>query len=136
MKHENLLWNAATREWFCTRCGRTSDNASVFEAQSALERYECHLPSVTLRNPPAGTETTRLMRKQVLPPKIERGGSRFVAVLRDHGPEIRLELFHELPSMATFSIGFEMLRGVTLPEAKKLVEMMNERIVGVIVSPK
>jgi hypothetical protein len=38
--------------------------------------------------------------------------------------------------MAAFSIGFEMLRGVTLPEAKELVEMMNERIVGIIVTPK
>jgi hypothetical protein len=136
MNHENLLWNAATREWFCTRCGRTSNNASVFEAQSALERYECQLPSIKISNSPAGTETTRLMRNQVLAPKIQRSGSRFVAVQMDHGPEIKLELFHEVPSMATFSIGFEMLRGVTLPEAKKLVEMMNERIVGVIVTPK
>jgi hypothetical protein len=136
MNHENLLWNAATKKWFCTRCGRTSDNASVFEAQSALERYECQLPSIKISNAPAGTETTRLMRNPVLPAKIERSGSRFLAVLRDHGPEIRLELFHEVPSLATFSIGFEMLRGVTLPEAKKIVEMMNERIIGVIVNPK
>jgi hypothetical protein len=136
MNHENLLWNAATREWYCTRCGRTSNNASVFEAQSALELYECRLPSIKVSNAPAGTETTWLMRNQVLAPKSQRSGSRFVAEQTDHGPEIRLELFHEVPSLATFSIGFEMLRGVTLLEAKKLVEMMNERIVGVIVTPK
>jgi hypothetical protein len=80
MNHEYLLWNAATREWFCTRCGRTSDNTSVFDAQSALERYECQLPSIKISNAPAGTETTRLMRNQVLAPKIQRSGFHFLAV--------------------------------------------------------
>jgi hypothetical protein len=33
-------------------------------------------------------------------------------------------------------IGFEMLSGTTLEQARTLVEAMNERIVGVAVTPK
>jgi hypothetical protein len=69
-------------------------------------------------------------------PKIERSGCRFTATETDYGPEIKLELFHDAPSLKALTIGFEMLRGVTLAEARKIVEAMNERIVGVVVTPK
>jgi hypothetical protein len=69
-------------------------------------------------------------------PKIERSGCRFVVMETDHGPEIKLELFHDARSLTALSIGFEVLRGVTSAQARTVVDAMNERIVGVIVSPK
>src|ERR1700694_5450014 len=129
MKHENLTWNAATRKWFCKRCGRTSDNASVFEAQAELEQFECRLPA---RGPPSaapGTETVRLIKKPFkMTPRVERSGCRFLVVETDHGPEIKLELLDDAPSLTSLSIGFEMLRGATLAQARTIVDAMNERI--------
>jgi hypothetical protein len=41
MKHENIRWNPAIREWFCPKCGRTSDHASEEAARQELEQWEC-----------------------------------------------------------------------------------------------
>jgi hypothetical protein len=38
--------------------------------------------------------------------------------------------------LKALSVGFELLSGTTLEQAKTLVDTMNERIVGVIVTPK
>jgi hypothetical protein len=56
MRHERLVWNPSTQEWFCTKCGRTSGHASEQDARSELEKRLCHVPSVetprAARNPP------------------------------------------------------------------------------------
>ena len=46
MKHPNIRWNPATTEWFCAKCGRTSDHIRVKDAHSELNQYECDVPSV------------------------------------------------------------------------------------------
>jgi hypothetical protein len=68
----------------------------------------------------------------------ERGGCRFVVTKTDQGmPMIQLELFHDTVSrLKGFSVGFEVLSGTTLDQVKTLVDEINERIVGVIVTPK
>jgi hypothetical protein len=38
--------------------------------------------------------------------------------------------------LRSVSVGFEVLSGTTPEQAKALVDSMNERIVGVIVTPK
>lgn len=48
MKHKQISWNPATQEWFCTKCGRTSDHISEKDARFELEQYECHIPSVEM----------------------------------------------------------------------------------------
>ena len=69
--------------------------------------------------------------------RTERSGGRFVAKADDGTPVIQLELFHDtVPGLKAISIAFELLRGTTVQEAKALVEAMNERIVGVIVTAK
>jgi hypothetical protein len=70
--------------------------------------------------------------------KIERGGCRFVATKTDKGnPVIKLELFHDTVShLRALSVGFEVLSGVTLQQARTLVDAMNERIIEVIIAPK
>jgi hypothetical protein len=43
MKHE-LRWNPELQEWFCVRCGRTSDHIVCEDAQAEMELFECELP--------------------------------------------------------------------------------------------
>jgi hypothetical protein len=69
--------------------------------------------------------------------KSERGGCRFVVTKNDEGkPMIQLELFHDtVARLKGFNVGFEVLSGTTLEQARTLVDEINERIVGVIVTP-
>jgi hypothetical protein len=70
--------------------------------------------------------------------KTERSGSRLVVSNTEDGrPLIRLELFHDtVPGLKSITVGFEVLSGTTLEQARTLVDRMNERIIGVAVSPK
>jgi hypothetical protein len=63
MKHPAIKWNPATREYFCTKCGRTTEGVSAEDAQERLEKFECEIPSIDTRSPAPGEETVRLMRK-------------------------------------------------------------------------
>ena len=63
MKHAVIRWNPATREYFCTTCGRTSDAISDADAQERLEQYDCEIPSVEARSSEPGVKTQRLNRK-------------------------------------------------------------------------
>ena len=126
-------------EWFCTKCGRTSNHVSAPDAQAELDQYECKVPSVKAPKAEPGTETTKLIRKPFkMTLKTEQSGSRFVVAKRDDGKAlIRLELFHDTVSgLRSLTVGFEMLSGTTLEQARTLVDLMNERIVGVIVTQK
>jgi hypothetical protein len=70
--------------------------------------------------------------------KMERSGSRFiVGKTNDDKLSILLELFHDsVPSLKALSVGLELLGGTTSAQARTLVEAMNERIVGIVVTPK
>ena len=46
MKHEDIRWNRINGEWFCAKCGRTSERMVKDDAQAELEKYECNLPAV------------------------------------------------------------------------------------------
>lgn len=50
--HKDLRWNPATKEWFCAKCGRTSQQAGKQRACRELERYKCELPFVNPEIPP------------------------------------------------------------------------------------
>ncbi len=69
--------------------------------------------------------------------KTERSGCRFSVAKTDDGrPVILLELYHNtVPRLNSLTIGFEVLGGSTLEQARTLVDAMNEKIVGVIVTP-
>ena len=139
MKHLNIRWNPATKGWFCAKCGRTSDHANVHDAHKALDQYECQVPSVERPRAAQGTETIRLMRKPFnMTLRAERSGCRFVVAKTDEGkPVIKLELFHDTVShLRSLTVGFEVLGGVTPEQARRLVDLMNEKIVGVIVTAK
>jgi hypothetical protein len=68
----------------------------------------------------------------------ERGGCRFVVIKTDEGkPMIQLEMFHDTVSrLNAVNVGLEVLSGTTLDQARTLVDAINERIVGVIITPK
>ena len=138
MKHPNILWNPATKEWFCTKCGRTSDHATMEAAHVELNQYECQISSADPLAA-AGTETTRLIKNLFnMTLKRERGGCRFAVAQTDEGKRvIQLEMFHDtVPRLSSLVIGFEVLSGVTVQQAQTLVDAMNEKIVGVVVSSK
>jgi hypothetical protein len=55
MKHRNIRWNTELQEWFCVRCGRTSDHAMLDDAQVEMEQFECDFPTTEQtkqNNPP------------------------------------------------------------------------------------
>jgi hypothetical protein len=107
------------------------------DAQLRLEGQECVIPSVEAPRAAPGTETVRLIKKPFrMNLRIERSGCRFAVRTTDSVPAIDLELFHDVPSIETISVSFELLSGVSLEQAKTLVNAMNERIVGVAVFPK
>lgn len=63
MKHLVIRWNPATQEYFCLKCGRTSEEVAIQDAREKLEQYECEIPSVDTASPAHGTETVRLIKK-------------------------------------------------------------------------
>ena len=86
-----------------------------------------------------GTETTRLIRKPFnMTLRAERSGCRFAVAKTDEGkPVIKLELFHDTVShLKSLTVGFEVLGGVNPEQVSTLVNSMNEKIVGVIVTAK
>jgi hypothetical protein len=140
MKHEKLIWDPGTREWICIQCGSASNETNEHSAQEKLDRYHCR-PLEGAPKAEAGTETARFTKKTFstfgASAKPERSGSRFVVRTDEAKPVIQLELFHDtVVGLKTTSVGFELLSGTTLDQAKSLVALMNERIVGVIVTPK
>ena len=46
MPHEDIRWNPALEEWFCVRCGRTSDHVAEERARKEIDEFECMLRSV------------------------------------------------------------------------------------------
>ena len=51
MKHPEIRWNPELEEWFCVRCGLTSDHITNEDAQTEMEFFECSLPTL---KPPVG----------------------------------------------------------------------------------
>ena len=45
MKHIHIRWNPATKEWFCTKCGRTSKHIGMEDAHAEIEQYDCEVPA-------------------------------------------------------------------------------------------
>jgi len=41
MKHGEIRWNPATQEWFCVRCGRTSDHTAKQDGEGEIEQFDC-----------------------------------------------------------------------------------------------
>jgi hypothetical protein len=48
MRHETIVWNPATQEWFCIKCGQTSDQASEKDAHLELEQRQCNVPWIEM----------------------------------------------------------------------------------------
>jgi hypothetical protein len=70
-------------------------------------------------------------------PQTERSGSRFIAKTDEGKPVIELQLFHDtVAGLKSITVGFEMLSGTTLEQSRTLVDKMNERIIGVVVTAK
>lgn len=51
MRREHIIWNPATQEWFCTKCGGTSGQAIEEDAHFDLEQRQCLVPWVEMPKP-------------------------------------------------------------------------------------
>ena len=68
-------------------------------------------------------------------PKIERAGVGFG--IGRHGGSIIVEVrpHHDTISVLRgVQVGFELLNGITLEQAKKILEVLNENVIGVLVT--
>ena len=67
--------------------------------------------------------------------KIEKAGVCF-GVGRPKGPiTIEVRLNHDtIPALRGVQVSFELLNGITLAQAKKLLDVLNENMVGVVVT--
>jgi hypothetical protein len=63
MRHPTTIWNSATKQWFCTTCGKTSDHIAEEAANVELLQYKCQIPYVGASENAPGEETVRLIRK-------------------------------------------------------------------------
>jgi len=45
MKHLDIRWNPELQEWFCVKCGRTSDHIVRQDALVEMELFDCELPT-------------------------------------------------------------------------------------------
>jgi hypothetical protein len=41
MSEHHIVWNAASSEWICTRCLRTSDHVNEEDAERELSQFQC-----------------------------------------------------------------------------------------------
>jgi hypothetical protein len=136
-KHANVVWNSATGQSFCPRCGRTSGHSNKQAAQAEIEQHECRLPYVETSQKTSDSQPRgHTGQSSAMSPKPERSGTKFSVGRTDDGkPVIRLGLFHDtVSSLNGLSIGFELLSGTTPEQARTLVDSINERVVGIIVA--
>jgi hypothetical protein len=62
--------------------------------------------------------------------KTERGTCRFIAELGEGGkPVLRVQLFHDSVSLLkNAELGFNLLSGVSLQQAKKIADDLNDKV--------
>jgi hypothetical protein len=52
MKHQVIRWNSVLEQWFCARCGQSSDHLRVEDAHEELEQWDCQSPWTDLPDLP------------------------------------------------------------------------------------
>lgn len=70
--------------------------------------------------------------------KTERSNCRFAIIETKNGkPQIIVERYHQTISvLSNTMLGFDLLGGTTLEQAKKIVSLLNENILDVFVTQK
>jgi len=68
--------------------------------------------------------------------KIERAAVCF-GIGRQGGPIlIEVRPHHDtIPALRGVQVGFELLNGISLEQAKKILDVLNENVIGVLVTP-
>ncbi len=76
------------------------------------------------------------MEKTVASSNIQKSSCRFqVSTGEDGTPRIKLDLFHQtVACLAGMSIEFEVMGGTTSQQAKSLAELINDKIIGIVVT--
>jgi len=68
--------------------------------------------------------------------KIEKAGIGF-GISRQGGPiVIEVRPHHDtISTLRGVQLGFELLNGISLDQAKKILDVLNENVIGVVVTP-
>jgi hypothetical protein len=67
--------------------------------------------------------------------KIERAGVGFGVGKQSGSVVIEVRTHHDIiPSLRGFQVSFELLNGITAAQAKKVVDLLNENVIGVMVA--
>jgi hypothetical protein len=65
-EHPNIRWNPDLQEWFCPKCGLTSDHTAEQDAAAEIAGFDCSLHGMTVAK--LG-EKERLLRAHYLTKK-------------------------------------------------------------------
>ncbi|MGA2980270.1 MAG: hypothetical protein ABSD76_11825 [Terriglobales bacterium] len=69
--------------------------------------------------------------------KTEHSNCRFTVQQSDGKPFLAVELYHDtIPMLKDVSFGFNLLTGTRVEDAKKIAEMLNERVLDMFVTTK
>jgi hypothetical protein len=67
--------------------------------------------------------------------KIERAGVGFGIGRQGGSIVIEVRLHHDtISALRGVQVGFELLNGITLEQAKKILDVLNENVIGVLVA--
>ncbi|MGA7078599.1 MAG: hypothetical protein WBQ43_18305 [Terriglobales bacterium] len=68
--------------------------------------------------------------------KIEKAGISF-GIKRQNGPiVIEVRPHHDtISALRGIQLGFELLNGINVEQARKILEVLNENVIGVVVTP-
>ena len=65
--------------------------------------------------------------------KIEKAGVSFAVAARGGPIGVEVRLNHDtIASLRGVKVNFELLNGITLAQAKKIVDVLNENVIGVL----
>ena len=51
-RHPELKWREQTQEWYCVKCGRTSDHVMETDAWKEIEVFDCAPPTPPIYDAP------------------------------------------------------------------------------------
>jgi hypothetical protein len=67
--------------------------------------------------------------------KIEKSSASFGVARQDGGIIIAVRPNHDtISALRGVQVGFELLNGITLEQAKKIVDVLNENVIGLLVA--
>ena len=106
--------------------------------EESSRRTPTSLRRLVLAPKPEPSEQQWSILRRMTQEKTERSNCRFAITETKNGkPQIIVERYHQTVSVLSNTVlGFDLLGGTTLEQAKKIVSLLNENILAVFVTQK